>query len=102
VIGRVLARSAACSPLQKKYLFDVHDSGGVISQIPADRSCSFWPATKKYWQGGAATLFGIFSPLGALLSVEFQIAVQRSLGLPLTVLAGQVGNKIRNHANSAQ
>jgi hypothetical protein len=32
---------------------------------------------KKYWQGGAATLFGIFSPLGALLSVEFQIAVQR-------------------------
>jgi hypothetical protein len=37
-----------------------------------------------------------------LLSEEFQVAVQRSFGLPLTVLAGHVGGKIHNHANSAQ
>jgi hypothetical protein len=37
-----------------------------------------------------------------LLSEEFQVAVQRSFGLPLTALAGHVGDKIRNHANSAQ
>jgi hypothetical protein len=37
-----------------------------------------------------------------LLSEEFQVAVQRSFGLPLTVLAGHVGEKIRNYTNSAQ
>jgi hypothetical protein len=37
-----------------------------------------------------------------LLSEEFQVAVQRSFGLPLTLLAGYVGEKIRSHANSAQ
>ena len=37
-----------------------------------------------------------------LLSEEFQVAVQRSFGLPLKVLEGHVGEKIRNHANSAQ
>jgi hypothetical protein len=37
-----------------------------------------------------------------LLSEEFQVAVKRSFGLPLTVLAGHFGDKIRNHANSAQ
>jgi hypothetical protein len=40
--------------------------------------------------------------LVTLLSEEFQVAVQRSFGLPLTVLAGYVGDRIRNHANSAQ
>jgi hypothetical protein len=36
-----------------------------------------------------------------LLSEEFQVALQRSFGLPLTVLAGHVCEKIRNHASSA-
>jgi hypothetical protein len=36
------------------------------------------------------------------LSEEFQVAVQRSFGLPLQVLAGHVGDKIRNHVNCAQ
>jgi hypothetical protein len=41
-------------------------------------------------------------PFVPLLSEDFQVAVQRAFGLPLTVLAGHVGEKFRNHANSAQ
>jgi hypothetical protein len=37
-----------------------------------------------------------------LLSEKFQFAVQCSFGLPLTVLAEHVGEKIRNYANSAK
>jgi hypothetical protein len=40
--------------------------------------------------------------LAPLLSKEIQVAVKRSFGLLLTVLAGNVGNEIRNHASSAQ
>ena len=47
-------------------------------------------------------LLGCAHPLVPLLSEEFQVAVQRSFGLPLKVLEGHVGEKIRNHANSAQ
>jgi hypothetical protein len=37
-----------------------------------------------------------------LLSEKFQVTVQRSFGLPLSILAGLVGDTIRNHADSAQ
>jgi hypothetical protein len=47
-------------------------------------------------------LLGCAHSLVPLLSEEFQVAVRRSFGLPLTVLAGYVGDKIRNHASSAQ
>jgi hypothetical protein len=53
-------------------------------------------------RGVRQLLLGCAHPLVPLLSEELQVAVQRSFGLPLTVLAGQVGDKIRNHANSAQ
>jgi hypothetical protein len=46
-------------------------------------------------------LLGCVHSLVPLLSEEFQVAVQRCFGLPLTVLAGNVGDKIRNHASSA-
>jgi hypothetical protein len=39
--------------------------------------------------------------LAPLLSEELQVAVQRSFGVPLTVLAGHFGKGIRNHADSA-
>jgi hypothetical protein len=42
------------------------------------------------------------NPFVPLLSEEFQVAVQRSFGLQLMVLAGYANGKIRNHANSAQ
>jgi hypothetical protein len=52
-------------------------------------------------RGVRQLLLGCAHPLVPLLSEEYQIAVQRPFGLPLTVLAGHVGDKIRNHANSA-
>jgi hypothetical protein len=47
-------------------------------------------------------LIGCAYPLVHLLSELIQLAMQSSSGLPLTVSAGNVGNKIHNHANSAQ
>ena len=44
----------------------------------------------------------IAHPLVPLLSEEFQVAAQCPFSLPLTALAGNVGDKIRNHASSAQ
>ena len=47
-------------------------------------------------------LLGNAHPLVHMRSVEFQTAVQNSFGLPLKVLEGHIGERIRNHANCAQ
>jgi hypothetical protein len=53
-------------------------------------------------RGVRQLLLGCAHPLLPLLSEKFQVAVQRSSGLRLTVLVGHVGDKIRNHASSTQ
>jgi hypothetical protein len=53
-------------------------------------------------RGVRQLLLGCARPSVPLLSEEFQIAAKHSFGLPLTVLAGGVGDMIYNHASSAQ
>jgi hypothetical protein len=53
-------------------------------------------------RGVRQLLLGCSHPLVPLFSEEFKFAVKRCFGLPLTDLAGYVGDEFRSHANSSQ